>query len=90
MLDELEQQYSSLKTKVHDCGSIFDAGKLREQLAEIEKQASDPGLWSNPEKSQQVMRERKRLENVLTLEGELVRRTDDIGAYFDLGRRRGR
>ena len=32
------------------------------------------------------MRERKRLENVLSLEGDLVRRTDDIGAYFDLGK----
>ena len=32
------------------------------------------------------MRERKRLENVLTLEGDLARRTDDIGTYFDLGK----
>ena len=32
------------------------------------------------------MRERKRLETVLSLEGDLVRRTDDIGAYFDLGK----
>ncbi len=30
------------------------------------------------------MRERKRLEDVLSLEGDLARRTDDIGAYFDL------
>src|SRR5713101_7357177 len=66
------------------CGSIFDAGKLRQQFAEIEKQASDPNLWSNPEKSQQVMRERKRLESVLSLEGDLERRTGDIAAYFDL------
>ena len=65
-------------------GSIFDAGKLRQQLAEIEKQAADPNLWSNPAKSQQVMRERKRLEGVLSLEGDLARRTEDIGAYFDL------
>jgi len=27
---------------------------LRQQLAEIEKQAADPNLWSNPQKSQQV------------------------------------
>jgi len=65
-------------------GSIFDAGKLRQQLVEIEKQAADPNLWSNPAKSQQVMRERKRLEEVLSLESDLIRRTDDIGAYFDL------
>ncbi len=30
------------------------------------------------------MRERKRLESVLTLEGDLERRTGDIAAYFDL------
>src|ERR1700720_4414813 len=66
------------------CGSIFDAGKLRQQFAEIEKQASDPNLWSNPEKSQKVMRERKRLESMLSLEGDLARRTDDIATYFDL------
>jgi peptide chain release factor 2 len=30
------------------------------------------------------MRERKRLEGVLSLEGDLVRRTEDIGTYFDL------
>src|SRR3982074_126974 len=66
------------------CGSIFDAGKLRQQFAEIERQASAPNLWSNPEKSQQVMRERKRLESLLSLEGDLARRTDDIATYFDL------
>jgi len=67
-------------------GSIFDAGKLRDQLAEIEKQAADPSLWSNPQESQQVMRQKKRLENVLATESDLVRRSEDISAYFDLGR----
>src|SRR2546430_4297533 len=67
-------------------GSIFDAGKLRQQLAEIEKQAADPNLWSNPQKSQQVMREKKRLEEGLSTEAELIRRSDDISAYFELAR----
>src|SRR5205807_5436521 len=67
-------------------GSTFDAGKLRQQLAEIEKQAADPNLWSNPQKSQQVMREKKRLEEVLSTEAELIRRSDDISAYFELAK----
>jgi peptide chain release factor 2 len=67
-------------------GSIFDAGKLRQQLTEIEKQAADPNLWSNPQKSQQVMREKKRLEEVLSTEAELIRRSEDISAYFELAR----
>ena len=68
------------------CGSIFDAPRLREQLAEIEKKLADPNIWDNPEKSQQLMRERKRIEESLTSESELARRSGDIQAYFDLAR----
>jgi len=59
---------------------------VRPQLAEVEKQAAEPNLWSNPQKSQQVMREKKRLEDMLANEAELARRGDDISAYFDLSR----
>jgi len=51
---------------------------------EVEKQASDPKLWSNPEKSQQVMREKKRLEGALATDADLERRGGDIAAYFEL------
>jgi len=68
------------------CGSIFDVPKLREQMARIEKEASDPNLWSNQQKSQTVMRERKRLEDMLSTEADLARRSDDIAAYFELAR----
>jgi peptide chain release factor 2 len=67
-------------------GSIFDAGNLRQRLTEIEKQASDPNLWSNPQKSQTIMREKKRLEDMLANETNLIRHSDDISAYFDLAR----
>ena len=43
-------------------------------------------MWSNPQKSQTVMREKKRLENMLATEAELARREGDIAAYFDLAR----
>jgi peptide chain release factor 2 len=55
-------------------------------LQEIERQLSAPDLWSNSTKSQQIMRERKRLEGELAKLLELQRRTDDIAAYFDLAR----
>jgi peptide chain release factor 2 len=50
----------------------------------VEKQVADPNLWSNPEKSQTVMRERKRLEHGIAIETDLVRRRDDIDAYLEL------
>ena len=55
-------------------------------MQEIEKKASDPNLWSNPEQSQQVMRERKRLEGALATHADLNRRKDDVGAYLELAR----
>ncbi|HWH60825.1 MAG TPA: PCRF domain-containing protein, partial [Terriglobales bacterium] len=43
-------------------------------------------MWSNPQRSQQVMREKKRLEDMLATESDLLRRTEDISAYFDLAK----
>jgi peptide chain release factor 2 len=55
-------------------------------LAEVEKKVSDPNLWSNPSESQQVMRERKRLESALATAAELSRRADDVQTYIELAR----
>jgi peptide chain release factor 2 len=55
-------------------------------MQRVEKEVSDPNLWSNQEKSQTVMRERKRLEGMLATEVELARRVSDLDAYFELGR----
>ena len=74
----------SCATRCANSGSIFDAPRLREELNSIEKEASDPNLWSDSQKSQSVMRERKRLEDLLATDSELVRRSEDISAYFEL------
>src|SRR6202041_937920 len=68
------------------CGSIFDAPRLRRELASIEQKISDPTVWADAARSQPLMRERKRLETLLADEAELARRADDIEAYFELAR----
>src|ERR1700678_4416945 len=67
-------------------GSIFDHARIDRELAVLESKLSDPAIWSNPSESQVLMRERKRLEGQLAMENELVRRTGDIDAYFELDR----
>ncbi len=69
-----------------NCGSIFDAPRLKSELASVEKKISDPSIWADAAKSQPLMRERKRLETLLAEEAELERRSQDIEAYFDLAR----
>jgi peptide chain release factor 2 len=74
------------RTRSASYGSIFDAPAARNQLNEVEKKVSDPNFWSDPENSQKVMRERKRLEDQLAHDAELGRLVEDITAYFDLAR----
>jgi peptide chain release factor 2 len=73
--------------KSRTSGAIFDAAALQSQLAEVEKKiAADPNLWSDQEKSQQIMRERKRLEDALSTDADLARRTEDVATLFELAR----
>src|SRR5579862_9656858 len=73
-------------TKSATCGSIFDPARIRRELSEIETKLADPAMWSNPAASQPLMRDRKRLEALVGDDDELVRRTGDIEAYFELAR----
>src|ERR1017187_8568240 len=73
-------------TRFATCGSIFDPARIRRELADIEKKLADPALWNDPAASKPLMRDRKRLENLVADDEELVRRAGDIEAYFELAR----
>ncbi len=73
-------------TKRATCGSIFDPARIRRELANIETRLADPALWNDPAASKPLMRDRKRLENLVADDEQLVRRTGDIDAYFELAR----
>src|SRR5260370_22738099 len=67
-------------------GSIFDPARLRRELTDIEKKLADPAMWNDPTASKPIMRDRKRLESLVANDEELVRRTSDVEAYFELAR----
>ena len=52
----------------------------------MESEISDPAVWVDAARSQPLMRERKRLETLLSDDNELKRRASDVEAYFDLAR----
>src|SRR5271165_618888 len=68
------------------CGSIFDPARIRRELADIETKLADPALWNDPAASKPIMRERKRLETMIADDEEMLRRTGDIEAYFELAK----
>jgi peptide chain release factor 2 len=68
------------------CGGIFDPATLKQKLAKLEEQIGAPDFWSQPEKSQKVMQERKRLEQSIANDERIQSLTDDLDTLFELAR----
>ncbi|HWZ32653.1 MAG TPA: peptide chain release factor 2 [Bryobacteraceae bacterium] len=73
-------------SKLTLCGAIFDAPARRTQLAKLEEQTNAPDFWSNPEKSQKIMQDRKRLEEQIQQEASIAGATSDLDTLFELAR----
>jgi peptide chain release factor 2 len=68
------------------CGAIFDAPAKRELLRQTETEISGPDFWNQPEKSQRIMQERKRLEEAIENSQSVSSATSDLDTLFELAR----
>ncbi len=73
-------------SKLTLCGAIFDAPARKSQLALLDDLANAPDFWSNPEKSQKVMQDRKRLEEQIEQDAKISTMTSDLDTLFELAR----
>jgi peptide chain release factor 2 len=55
-------------------------------LNELETLIGDPEFWNNPEKSQEVMQKRKRLEEVVAQDTRIATLTGDLATLIELGK----
>ena len=65
-------------------GGIFDPAANKQKLAGLEKLIENPNFWNDQKKSQDVMRERRRLLDVVENDQELERRVGDLETFFEL------
>ncbi len=77
---------SRCERKSTSCGAFFDAPLKRQELAEIEKQISQPDFWNDPANTQKILQARKRLEEVVTTDEELARGQSDIEVLLELAK----
>jgi peptide chain release factor 2 len=73
-------------SKLTLCGAIFDAPTRRTQLAQTDDQINAPDFWNQPEKSQKIMQDRKRLEEQITQDKEISSLAGDLDTLFELAR----
>ncbi len=65
-------------------GGIFDIDQKRDRLQEVQRELEDPAIWNNPEKAQNLGRERVQLDAVVNGSDTLELNLKDAADLFDL------
>ncbi len=68
------------------CGAIFDVPAKKTLLDKLEQQVSAPDFWSQPDKSQKLLQDRKRLQEALDHDSRIAGIGSDIETLFELSR----
>jgi peptide chain release factor 2 len=66
-------------------GGIFDWDTAQTRLADLNKRAEDPNLWSDPKAAQKLMRQRQALERSINAYRRLEQELDDNVTLIELG-----
>ena len=68
------------------CGGIFDFDAKAIRLTEVERQLEDPKIWDDPERAQNLGKEKKALESVVVALRGLDTGLNDSAELFELAR----
>ena len=81
-MKNLESSRHEAKTS----GGSFDAGARQRQLDDLQPLISDPGFWSDQDRSSKTLQQRARLEETLALDRRIAHQLEDAQALVDLAR----
>ncbi|HEX4170036.1 MAG TPA: peptide chain release factor 2 [Bryobacteraceae bacterium] len=85
-LEELEREYVALRQQGEAVRSYLDPAAKKQEIDKLEVEIGDPDFWNQPEKSQRIMQQRKRLEEAIQNATAVAATASDIDTLFELGR----
>ena len=65
-------------------GGIFDLDAKNERLTEVVRELEQPDVWNNPERAQELGRERVRLEEVVLVLNNMSRTLEDASELLEM------
>nr|MBB4247049.1 peptide chain release factor 2 [Rhodocyclus tenuis] len=69
-----------------NCGGIFDYDQKHDQLIAVSRELEDPKVWDNPERAQELGKEKKALEGVVLVLDRVASGLVDAKDLFDMAR----
>ena len=67
-------------------GAIFDPARKQSELKDLEVEIADPDFWNQPERSQRIMQQRKRLTEAISQASSVASASSDLDTLFELAR----
>lgn len=82
---DFSQTLGEARTKYDSISKALDIDRLNAQIAELSKQAAEPGLWDDPEHAQKVTTRLSAVQAQVKKLSVLESRLDDVETLFELG-----
>ena len=70
-------------------GGIFDYPAKADRLRTVNAALEDPAVWNNPQKTQELDKEKKRLDDVVLVLDDLARNLADNAELYEMSREEG-
>ncbi|HEX8096108.1 peptide chain release factor 2 [Jatrophihabitans sp.] len=83
-MTDVPAELKELSATLTSIEAVLDVAKLRGQVADLERQASDPELWNDPENAQKVTSKLSHTQGQIRRVEELRSRVDDAELLWEL------
>jgi peptide chain release factor 2 len=82
----LRNSWTTSKAAPPSCGGIFDFEAKKLRLSEVAKLTEDPDIWNDPQRAQELGKERKTLESVVNTLERLGAGVRDAKELFEIAK----
>ncbi|MGC9336537.1 MAG: peptide chain release factor 2 [Candidatus Cloacimonadia bacterium] len=73
-----------MRSKLKNCGGIFDSEAKENQIAELEKRMSDPNFWDDKDNAKKVSAQISNLKSSVQVADELMTRIEELKTFANL------
>ena len=84
MNPDVSQDLEDLNSTLTTIEKVVDVDDLKDQVRELEAQASDPSLWDDPDHAQQVTSKLSHVQAQIKKVTTLRQRVDDMPVMYEL------
>ncbi|MDQ6910099.1 MAG: PCRF domain-containing protein, partial [Actinomycetota bacterium] len=83
-MKDFSDELAALSQRLSDSSSVLDQAGKAARLSELEKEASVPDLWDDPDSARLVTTEMARIKDDLDVLGDLSSRLEEAHVLFQL------